>query len=229
MTASDAVINDALVAERLAEVRARIVRAGGTGVTVLPVTKSFPIDACWAAYRAGCPAVGENYAQEVVAKLGGRDVPFAVHFIGQLQTNKVRALAPIVALFGSIDRSSQVRELAKRVPGARILVQVNAEPAAGDGGKAGCPILEVPALVELAAAAGLHVEGLMAIGPTVGGPEAARPLFRSVRALATRLELATCSMGMSDDLEVAVQEGSTQVRIGTALFGKRPQLQTLVR
>ena len=237
MTAFDAGVDDSVVAERLHAVYERIARAGGVGVTVLPVTKTFPVEACWSAFRAGCSAVGENYAQEVVAKFGnngGAGFPFAVHFIGQLQTNKVRALAPIVSLFGSVDRSSQVRELAKRVAGARILVQVAAEGSASTmgtttAGKAGCPIAEVPALVESATAAGLRVEGLMAVGPTVGGPEAARPLFRSVRALATRLALATCSMGMSGDLEVAVQEGSTQVRIGTALFGERPQLDTLVR
>lgn len=221
---------DAVLAERLHEVYERIARAGGTDVSVLPVTKSFPVEACWAAYRAGCLAVGENYAQEVVAKFAHQPsdspLPFAVHFIGQLQTNKVRALAPIVSLFGSVDRASQVSELAKRVAGARILVQV---AEAGAQGKGGCPVTEVPALVAAATAAGLSVEGLMAVGPTEGGPEAARPLFRSVRALATALGLATCSMGMSDDLEVAVQEGSTQVRIGTALFGERPQLHTLVR
>jgi len=225
VSASDAV-NDAVVAERLHAVHERIARAGGSNVAVLPVTKTFPLGACWAAFRAGCGAVGENYAQEVVAKFGDSSFPFEVHFIGQLQTNKVKALASIVSLFGAIDRASQVHELAKRVPGARILVQVAEQGAAG---KAGCLIAEVPALVEMAAAAGLRVEGLMAVGPTAGGPEAARPLFRSARALATRLGLATVSMGMSDDLEVAVQEGSTQVRVGTALFGGRPQLDTLVR
>ena len=225
MTPGDAV-EDAVVAERLHAVRERIARAGGTDVAVLPVTKTFPVEACWAAHRAGCLAVGENYAQEVVAKFGGAEFPFEIHFIGQLQTNKVRALAPIVSLFGAIDRPSQLRELVKRTPGARILVQV-AEP--GAEGKGGCPIGDVPALVESALVAGFHVEGLMAVGPTVGGPEAARPLFRSVRALATQLALRTVSMGMSDDLEVAVQEGSTQVRVGTALFGGRPQLDTSVR
>lgn len=224
---------DDVVGERLHALHERITRAGGTGVAVLPVTKSFPVEACWAAYRAGCFAVGENYAQEVTAKFRGNScqpgaapLPFEVHFIGQLQTNKVRQLAPIVSLYGSVDRASQVRELAKRAPGARIHVQVQ-EP--NSQGKAGCPILEVPTLIDSATAAGLHVEGLMAVGPTVGGPEAARPLFRSVRTLATQLGLATCSMGMSGDLEVAVQEGSTQVRVGTALFGERPHPDTLVR
>lgn len=220
---------DDLVAGRLHELHQRIARAGGVGVSVLPVTKSFPVEACWAAQRAGCNAVGENYAQEVVAKFDAQTVgspPVNVHFIGQLQTNKVRLLAPIVALFGSVDRASQVHELAKRAAGARVLIQV---ADAAEAGKGGCPTNEVSALIAMATAAGLSVEGLLAVGPTVGGPEAARPLFRSVRALATKLGLPTCSMGMSGDLEVAVQEGSTEVRIGTALFGERPQLDTVVR
>ncbi len=217
---------DELVAERLALVEDRIVRAGGEGVTVLPVTKMFGIDACWAAHHAGCVAVGENYAQEVVAKFGTESVPFGVHFIGQLQTNKVRLLAPIVSVYETVDRSALVAELAKRVPGARVLLQVS---TAGEPGKGGCPIADVPALLDLALAAGLDVAGLMTVGPTDGTPEDARPGFRAVRALLDRLELTVLSMGMTDDLEVAVQEGSTQVRVGSALFGARPPWSTLVR
>jgi PLP dependent protein len=217
---------DDLVAERLAAVHERIARAGGVGVTVLPVTKTFGIEACWAAHRAGCAAVGENYAQEVASKLGAPDLPFGVHFIGQLQTNKVRLLAPIVTVYETVDRPSLVAELAKRVPGAAVLLQVS---TAGEHGKGGCALDDVPALLDTARGAGLDVRGLMTVGPTDGGPEAARPGFRAVRALLDRLGLAVLSMGMTDDLEVAVQEGSTQVRVGSALFGARPPLSTLVR
>jgi pyridoxal phosphate enzyme (YggS family) len=215
---------DDLVAERLLAVQERIARAGGIGVRVLPVTKTFPLEACWAAYRAGSTAVGENYAQEVVTKLGaaehgGAGFPFAVHFIGQLQSNKVRALAPIVAVYETVDRPSVVAELAKRVPGARVLLQVSTTP---ESGKGGCAIDAVPGLLEVALRAGLTVDGLMTVGPTHGGAEAARPGFRAVRVLLDRLGLATLSMGMTDDLEVAVQEGATQVRVGSALFGERP-------
>lgn len=217
---------DALVAERLAQVKERIARAGGTDVVVLPVTKTFGIEACWAAHRAGCSAVGENYAQELVAKLGGVPHPFGVHFIGQLQTNKVRSLAPIVTVYETVDRLSLVHELAKRVPGARVLLQVT---TSHENGKGGCPLPEVPALHEAAMGAGLEVLGLMTVGPTEGGSDAARPGFRAVRAMLDRLGLGVLSMGMTDDLEVAVQEGSTQVRVGSALFGSRPTLTTLVR
>lgn len=216
----------ALVAERLEAVRERIRAAGGRDVDVLPVTKTFGVEACWAAHLAGCTAVGENYAQEVVAKLGGGPLPFAVHFIGQLQTNKVRALAPIVSVYETVDRPSLVAELAKRVPGATVLLQVR---TTGEEGKGGCPVADVPALLETALGAGLRVRGLMTVGPTEGGPEAARPGFREVRALLDRMGLDVLSMGMTDDLEVAVQEGSTQVRVGSALFGARPPFGTLVR
>jgi pyridoxal phosphate enzyme (YggS family) len=217
---------DALVAERLGAVRERIARAGGTDVSVLPVTKTFGVEACWAAYRAGCTAVGENYAQEIVSKLGDIDRPFGVHFIGQLQTNKVRQVAAIVSLYETVDRQSLVAELAKRVAGAEVLVQV---AALSEPGKGGCLLAEAPALVEAAQVAGLRVLGLMTVGPTEGGPEAAREGFRVVRQLADRLGLAVCSMGMSADLEVAVQEGSTQVRVGSALFGERPPVRPLLR
>lgn len=217
---------DALVAERLAVVRERIASAGGTDVSVLPVTKTFGVDACWAAYRAGCAAVGENYAQEIVTKLGSIERPFGVHFIGQLQTNKVRQLAGIVSVYETVDRPSLVAEIAKRVPGAEVLVQV---ASIAEEGKGGCSLGDVASLVEVAQVAGLRVLGLMTVGPTDGGPEAARGGFRTVRGLVDRLGLAVCSMGMSADLEVAVQEGSTQVRVGSALFGERPPARPLVR
>ncbi|MEI7546779.1 MAG: YggS family pyridoxal phosphate-dependent enzyme [Actinomycetota bacterium] len=217
---------DAVVADRLAVVRHRIAAAGGTDVDVLAVTKLFDIDHCWAAYRAGCTAVGENYAQEVVTKFAGSRPPFAVHFIGQLQTNKVRLLAPLVDVYESVDRPSLIDELAKRVPGTAVLLQVACrhEPRKG-----GCAIEDVPALHDAAIGAGLRVLGLMTVGPTEGGPEAARAGFRAVRALVDRLRLVVCSMGMTDDLEVAVEEGSTEVRVGSALFGERPVSATSVR
>lgn len=220
---------DQLVAARLHEVRERIRMAGGVDVRVLPVTKTFGVEHCWAAYRAGCDEVGENYAQEVVGKLSDPALPFGVRFIGQLQTNKVRMLAPVVDVFETVDRQSLVDELAKRVPGARVLIQMAPEGLDEASGKGGCPPGRVADLVERAAGAGLQVLGLMTVGPTSGEPEVTRACFRLVRSLVDRLGLAECSMGMSDDLEIAVQEGSTQVRVGSALFGMRPPLRTSVR
>ena len=206
------------VSEALAVVRDRIVAAGGGDeVAILPVTKSFGPEAVEAAIAAGCASVGENYAQEVVAK---REVlaGVAVHFIGQLQTNKVRQLAELVAVYETVDRARLAREIAKRAPGARVLIQVD---TAAEAGKGGCALAELDELFETAVALGLHVDGLMTVGPTDGDTESTRRGFRSVRSAADRLGLTVCSMGMSGDLEIAVQEGSTQLRIGTALFGSR--------
>jgi uncharacterized pyridoxal phosphate-containing UPF0001 family protein len=138
--------------------------------------------------------------------------------IGRLQTNKVRALAGVVALWQSVDRVELGREIARRSPGAAVLVQVDVTGAAGRGG---CPEDEVAPLVEALDALGLEVRGLMAVGPG-GPPEEARPGFRRVARLADRLGLPERSIGMSGDLEVAVEEGATMVRVGTALFGGRP-------
>ncbi|MFZ9629973.1 MAG: YggS family pyridoxal phosphate enzyme [Ilumatobacteraceae bacterium] len=220
---------DREVRERLELVHDRIRAAGGVGVTVLPVTKTWPIDRCFAAVRAGCSAVGENYAQEVVEKFTGVERPFAIRFIGQLQRNKVRLLAPLVDVYETVDRASLVDELAARVPGAAVLIQVSTADEGDAQGKGGCPVADVEALVDRARERGLVVRGLMTVGPTEGGPEAARPGFRVVRALVDRLGLDECSMGMTDDLEVAVQEGSTQVRVGSALFGRRPRRDEPVR
>jgi PLP dependent protein len=210
----------ASVAESLQRVRDRISAAGGgTDVAVLAVTKGFGIEAIEAALGAGCAAIGENYAQELLTK---RDAMrhAEVHFIGQLQTNKVRQIAGLVDVYETVDRERLAHEIARRHPGARVLIQVD---TTGEPGKGGCPLSDVDVLVAAARAAGLDVRGLMTVGPTEGGPQAARAGFRAVRAAVDRIGLAVCSMGMTDDLEVAVQEGSTQIRVGTALFGPRPR------
>lgn len=207
------------VGEALERVRQRIRSAGGDeSVEIVAVTKGFGADAIEAALAAGCRAIGENYAQELLAK---RDAAqrAEVHFIGQLQTNKVRQIAGLVDVFETVDRPKLAAEIARRAPGARVLVQVD---TTGEPGKGGCPVAELDALVEHVRQSGLDLIGLMTVGPTEGGPEAARGGFRQVRALVDHYGLSVCSMGMTDDLEVAVQEGSTQVRVGSALFGPRP-------
>lgn len=215
-------IEPAAVAERLERVRARIRAAGGgDDVTVVAVTKGFGVDALEAAVAVGITDIGENYAQELVSKLEALSVPRPhVHFIGRLQRNKVRLLVPHVDLWQSVDRRSVLDEIARRAPGAAVLVQVN---VSDEPQKGGCERAEVDALVEAARSGGLDVRGLMAVGPA-GDPETARPGFRWLRQRCDDLGLAVCSMGMTDDLEVAVAEGATMVRIGTALFGPRPTL-----
>ena len=138
------------LAERLQQVRQQIVGAGGSNVEILAVTKGHPIEVVQAAAYAGLTAVGENYAQELVAKFGHNTFGMAVHFIGQLQTNKVRLVAPFVAVYETVDRVSLADELAKRVPGATVLVQVRPDAQSSGGAcKAGCQLDQVPALIEL--------------------------------------------------------------------------------
>ena len=221
-------MNDApTIAERLAGIRARITAAGGgPEVRILAVTKAFGPEVVDLAVAAGCDAVGENYAQELIVKRDaiGRHPGLGVHFIGQLQTTKVRQLVGLVSVYETVDRTKLAREIAKRSPGAAVMIQVDTSSLTGDDaeGKGGCPMSDLEALVESVRAHGLDLRGLMTVGPTEGGPTAARPGFSAVRAAVDRLQLAECSMGMSDDLEVAVECGSTQVRVGTALFGSRP-------
>lgn len=210
-------IDPAPVRRRHDEIRGRL-GSRADEITLVAVTKAFGRDAIDAAVAAGIHDIGESYAQEAVAKLDGSDEHLRVHFIGGLQRNKVRRLAPIVDVWQSLDRPSLVAEIAKRAPGATVMVQVD---LSGEESKGGCAPADAAALVGRASDAGLTVVGLMGIGP-FGPPEAARPGFARLRALVDRLGLAECSMGMSGDLDVAVEEGSTMIRVGTALFGDRP-------
>ncbi len=203
-------------------VRDRIVAAGGDPATVrlLAVSKGHPAATAAAAVEAGLVDLGESRVQELDAKadaLADLDVHPRWHLIGRLQRNKVRQAAPHVHLWQSVDRLSLAAEVAARAPGAAVLVQVN---LTGSEQQGGCPSARVPAVVAGCTDLGLEVRGLMAIG--VLGPDAeVRAGFRVVRELADRLGLPERSMGMSGDLEAAVAEGSTMVRVGTALFGPR--------
>ena len=214
-------VDPSMVALRLSEVRRRIASAGGGDrpIRIVAVTKGFGPDAVRAAMAAGVDDVGENYADELVAKHAGADVGAQSrwHFIGRVQRNKVKRLAPLVHLWQTVDRSAAGQEIARRAPGARVLVQLN---VTGQAGRNGCVPAEAPALVDELRAMALDVVGLMAVGPA-GPPEHARAAYRDLAALADRLELPERSMGMTDDLEVAVEEGTTMVRVGRALFGAR--------
>ena len=206
------------VGDNVTAIRDRIARAGGDPDAITIVGAKPPsVEACHEAIAAGVVDLGENRAQELLAKAplvdGAR-----WHFIGRLQTNKVRSLAAHVSLWESVDRPEVVAELARRAPGAAILVQVN---ISDEPQKGGCAVAATGHLVDEARAAGLVVRGLMGIGPE-GPPEGARPGFTVLARLADELDLEVRSMGMSNDLEVAVQEGATMVRVGTGLFGPRP-------
>ena len=203
------------LAERLQRVRQQIADAGGAEVQILAVTKGHPKQVVDAARAAGLTSFGENYAQELVAKFADKSADVALHFIGQLQTNKVRQVVDLVDVYETVDRPSLVVELAKRAPGAHVLVQVD---TTGEPGKGGCAVVDVESLVTKASvggSGGRRADDGRSDGGRAGGSSAWLP-SRS-RGLCDSLGLATCSMGMSDDFIVAVQEGSTRVR-----FGQRP-------
>jgi pyridoxal phosphate enzyme (YggS family) len=203
-------------------VRARIADAGGDvdAITLVAVTKGHGPEAIEIAAEVGLLDIGESKAQELVAKeavvgaCGAR-----VHFVGQLQRNKVRSIAHLVHLWHSVDRLTLASEVAARAPGARVLVQVN---LTDDPARGGARPAMVAGVVEGSRDLGLDVAGLMAVAPQ-GGPDEARAGFAEVARLADALGLRERSLGMSGDLEEAVRAGATIVRIGTALFGARPR------
>lgn len=214
------------VAQSLVEVRARIDaaarRAGrdAAEVTLIGASKTVPAARIAEALDAGLTDLGENRAQELLAKapvLAERPVPPRWHFVGQLQRNKVAALTAWVGCWQSVDRLLLGEAIAKRAPGARVLVEVNLgeEPTKG-----GCAPAELDGLVAALQALDLAVDGLMTVVPLAGDP---RGWFAALRDLGGRLGLAELSMGMSADFEAAIEEGATMVRVGRAIFGARPQ------
>lgn len=211
------------VAPRLEVLRERIAAAGRDpdDLTIMAVTKAFGPDAAEAALALGLNTLGENYVQEMVAKLTQVRVPEGVrpewHFIGRLQRNKVRLLVGLVDVIETLDRPSLAREIARRMPSQRVFVQVNIseEPQKG-----GCAVGDTATLVNEARDLGLNVEGLMGVA-AAGDLDRARSQFRTLRRLADELELRERSMGMTADLEAALAEGSTIIRVGSALFGPR--------
>jgi pyridoxal phosphate enzyme (YggS family) len=216
---------------RLGSVRERIARAAEragrdpAGVALVAVTKVHPKAAVRAAYDAGQRLFGENYVQELVdkaAELASLE-GLRWHFIGHLQRNKVKPVLRVGAVIETVDSIRLGEEIAKRSTAlgvtTQVLVQVN---VAGEAQKSGCALGDAPALVaELRKAVGLDVRGLMTIPPHDDDPEVTRPHFRTLRELGETLSLPELSMGMTHDLEVAVEEGATIVRVGTAIFGPR--------
>jgi pyridoxal phosphate enzyme (YggS family) len=201
----------------------RIRSALPSGVTLVAVSKTHPPEAIREAWAAGQRDFGENYAQEWRAKADALSdlAGLRWHFIGGLQTNKVKYLAGRVAVVHTVDRAELGEEISRRWAKAgavaRVLVEVD---LGGEEQKAGCALADVePLVARLAALPALEVVGLTAIPPPADDP---RPHFRALRALRDRLGLRELSMGMSGDWQIAVEEGATFVRIGTAIFGARP-------
>lgn len=211
-------VDAALVAERVAVIRNEALAIAGRDVEIIAVTKTFGCDAIAAAAAAGCGGMGENYAQEILDKAAAGCLDLPVHFIGALQSNKVRQVAGHVSMWQSLDRESLVAPIARHSPGAAVLVQVN---TTGEASKSGVAPAGVDHLVEAARGAGLDVRGFMTMGPTDGDHAATVRAFRMLRSIADGHGLAVCSMGMSGDYKVALECGSTMLRIGSGLFGAR--------
>jgi pyridoxal phosphate enzyme (YggS family) len=224
MMTPDAVSSEAQrIRENYESIVRRVRECGGDDVRVVAVTKTFSSHAVNAVVAAGCSLIGENYAQDLLKKWPGVDHGHRpeVHFIGRLQSNKVRSLAGIVDVWQSVDRESIIDEIARRSPNARIMLQVN---ATGEPDKGGCEMNAVTGLLQHSQVQGLTVVGLMTVGPTDGDIAIARRAFRATAQQAHELGLREVSMGMTADLELAIECGSTMVRVGSAIFGDRPPM-----
>jgi pyridoxal phosphate enzyme (YggS family) len=211
------------VATAITEVRARIAAAArGAGrdpdaVRLVAATKTVPAEQVSEAVALGVTDVGENRAQELLAKADALATAPDVHwhFLGRLQRNKVRSIAGKVTWWQSVDREALGVAIARHAPGAQVLVEVN---VALEPQKGGCAPTDAPGLADALRRLGLRVEGLMTIPPAGDDP---RPWFATLRELGGDLGVHHLSMGMTDDYEIAVEEGATMVRIGRGIFGAR--------
>jgi hypothetical protein len=227
------------IGANLKSIRERIVAACARSgrdplsVCLIGVSKTVPASLVRAGVEAGLAVLGENYVQEARSKMEElSNLAVSWHFIGHLQSNKARVAVESFDWIHTVDRVSLARELdrqahrqGKRMP---VLLEVN---VGDEASKSGVPVDEAGSLFALASSLdGLAVRGLMALPPYEDDPEQVRPYFRKLREVLDRLreaaktpeELTELSMGMSHDFEVAIEEGATMVRVGTALFGRRP-------
>lgn len=214
--------NYAQVQERIAKAAARAGRRADD-ITLIAVTKKFPATLMRDAYALGMRDFGENYVQEFEGKHPAlsdlSDARF--HLIGHLQSNKARKAADIFQVVQTVDSVKLANRLDSM--GAKLEVMIEVKLSEEDS-KEGASPDEVPAIIEaLRAAQNLTLTGLMTMPPWNEDAEVTRPYFRRLAALAHEHGLDKLSMGMSHDLEAAIEEGSTHVRVGTALFGKRPK------
>jgi uncharacterized pyridoxal phosphate-containing UPF0001 family protein len=215
-----------VVADRLADIRARIERQGRDpqSVRVVAVTKGFDASAPRAAYAAGLLDIGENYPEELLAKAREpRPEGAVLHMLGAIQRRRIKSLAPVVGCWQTVSREVEISAIAEHSPGASVFIQIDTSGAAG---RNGCTPEVAPQIASAAREHGLDLRGLMTIGP-LGPPSEARPGFELVASLGSELGVGELSMGMSDDIEVAVTAGSTMVRVGRALFGPRAPTQAL--
>jgi pyridoxal phosphate enzyme (YggS family) len=222
------------IADRLAAVREKIAAAAhrsgrdADDVRLVAVSKTQPPDAILEALKAGATELGENRAQELKQKYAVLGAPAIWHFVGHLQTNKARHVVGIAELIHSVDRYGVAEAIANQAHflhrRQEVLLEVN---VSGEASKHGVEPARLPSLArEVASLGAISVVGLMAMAPRSSDPEASRPFFADLRelggALRTVFPLARhLSMGMTQDFEVAIEEGATIVRVGEAIFGPR--------
>jgi PLP dependent protein len=213
--------------EKLEQVETRIANAASrsgrrrSDITLLAVTKKFPASVMREAYELGLREFGENYVQEFEAKRGqlAGCSGARFHLIGHLQSNKAKQAAEIFDVIQTVDSARLAHRLDETERPLDVMIEVKLSE---ESAKAGANPGELPALVEaIGECTHLRLLGLMTMPPWSEDPEQSRPYFARLRALAEQNRLAQLSLGMSHDLEVAVEEGATMLRIGTALFGPR--------
>ena len=216
-----------MFSERLAKVEERIQNAAHRAgrkrdeITLIAVTKKFPAEVTREAYELGLRSFGENYVQEferkhpLLADLAGAEF----HLIGHLQSNKARIAGELFHTIETVDSEKLARRLDQLNRPLEVMIEVK---LSHEESKEGAAPESLPALIAaIRACPNLRLTGLMTMPPWCDDPEVTRPYFRTLAALARQHGLAKLSMGMSHDLEAAIEEGSTHVRVGTALFGPR--------
>jgi pyridoxal phosphate enzyme (YggS family) len=222
--------------ERLNQVEERIHRAveragrRRSEVTLIAVTKKFPARVMLGAYALGLRHFGENYVQEFEAKhsalasLTGPGTDAVFHLIGHLQSNKTRIAAELFQVIETVDSEKLARRLDQSGTALEVMIEVKLSE---EESKAGASPEALAGLIDaIRECPNLRLTGLMTMPPWSNDPEQTRPYFRKLAALARTHGLPKLSMGMSHDLEAAIEEGATHIRVGTALFGSRPKATT---
>ncbi len=210
------------VRENLEEIQSRIVATGRdpNEIRIVAVTKSFGEEAVHAARASGIHHVGENYVDELELKRKALDSePLTWHYLGALQTNKINRIVEFADLVCGVARVKEIEKIARSARAVPIYLQVDFTSSPQ---RNGATPDELPELVARARDCGLEVRGLMTVAPA--DPDGARTAFELTRRLTDELALAECSMGMTDDLEIACNWGTTELRVGRGLFGPRQTL-----
>ena len=205
------------IRERLEQINEIIAAKAQNQVDLIAVTKGFTHEEVNVASELGIKNFGENYAQELLAKNPSVDAEISWHYIGQLQSNKIRKVSHLVDVWHSVTSLKLAREIHNRNDQAKILLQVS---VLGPSNSKGFEVEELPDLIFQLRDENIDVSGLMTMG-VPGDMVATRFVFERLRKLADTFELSECSMGMSDDFEIALESGSSMIRIGSAIFGNR--------